>query len=438
MTPVEHWSYGKLLRAYSGHGHLADPSGNVPCTFEIVQLTTGRIVARCEAETGLSFRRCGTVVALHGVTGAVQSVSVGHGVVTEEEARWNSGPGAMTLRLSCRTVTVRSGEGRGVFLRYGLTNLDYRLQMQLTIDGYVIDIQPIEDARNIVSAIRAKKGIAVTAEATVVASLDQAEAVDQVIVRLCLLLSLAQGHGLAWVHREILDGEGRVIEALHGDAVTKPWGGQELVPREATQNFLVATYPRFREANERVDLIRAIRAFTDAKVETPYLEARALQIVIVMEHLRSRYARITQREFILTKSQFNRGRKKLKTRMHEVFESASAEQIDELLGSVPGLNRRTFRNILMPLCEELGIPLSKEEQDRFIDTRDALVHTLTFLPHLDPWKEYSFLATTVGKVLLATLGWQGEYRDWSKDPNTPERLDLTTARGAPSSPDPPA
>jgi len=405
-------------------------------------------------------------VELRGATDSGEIVAT-RGSVSGAQPIVNDGAWVTHLDLTCKQVTVGSPE-RATSLRYGLSNLDLRgnegyredypdggfymgRQSRFRLDGYDVVIRSLRNSKELLDEIRATRGIGVSAEATVVAGLEQRQEVDELIHRLCLLLGLGLGRGIAWAYREALDESGRVVEAVHGDAITKPWNSIELVPAARMESFVASTYSNFRAAFERWGLRNAILAYTDAKLETDFLESRALKTVVVMEFLRESYLRNVGKEFLIAEDEFEARLGELQARMRPILEELfqpkqreseriseqSAEEqevmrtaIEAMLRNLRGINRPSFRATLRAMCDEIGLPVSSKERGRFVDIRDSLVHRMTFLRGERPYKQYTFVSMMIGKILLAILGWQ-ECRDWVNDPNTVLRLPLAPKQGPP-------
>ncbi len=407
-------------------------------------------------------------VSLRGTSANGEKVATPRGFVGGARPILDEGEWVTRLDLTCNQVTIGSPE-RATSLRYGLTNLDLRgnegyredypdggfylgRQSHFEIDGFDVVIRPFRNSQELLDEIKATRSIGVTAEATVVAGLDQRPEVDELIHRLSLLLGLGLGRGIAWTYREALDENGRVVEALHADAITKPWNSSELVPTAGMERFVAASYSTFRAAYERWGLRNAILAYTDAKLETDFLESRALKTVVVMEFLRESYLRNVGSEFLIAEGEFNARLGELRTRMlpilQELFqpkqrdgepsaEKQSAEEqevlraaIEAVLRNVRGLNRPSFRRTLSAVCVDIGLQVSSKDRARFVEIRDSLVHRMTFLPGEEPYRQYTFVSMMIGKILLGILGWQ-EYRDWVNDPNTVLRLPLVSKQEPP-------
>jgi hypothetical protein len=324
---------------------------------------------RGETETGL------TVVAPGAYVRRTQPI--------EGDEGWEA-----ELKLTCGEATVGEAGPRAA-LRYGLTNLDLDGAARFVVEGHEVTIRCVPGFEEILQEIQELRGIGVTAEATVMVGLEQGNRADELMEKVCLLLSLCSGRGVVWVYRQALDAEGHVLEAVHIDARTKAWSNQELVPAECIEAFVAATYPTLVANYERWGLRNAIRSYIDALLESDYLEFRALKLVVIMEYLRERHCE--------------------------------------------GQGRTSFRRDVARMCSALRVPMSEEELALLKDARNKLVHEATFLREKaspSVHEQYLFLMAVEGRTLLATVGYEGEWYDWrgASDGNGPRR---TACRLAP-------
>ena len=87
---------------------------------------------------------------------------------------------------------------------------------------------------------------------------------------------------------------------------------------------------------------------------------------------------------------------------------------------MPDLNRRTFREILDDIFKQIGLQLTEEDTQSFIQSRNSLVHTGLFKSEkklrggedTQPLiEEYCFLMNVLDKVFLRLLEYHGQYVD---------------------------
>lgn len=143
-----------------------------------------------------------------------------------------------------------------------------------------------------------------------------------------------------------------------------------------------------------------------------------------MDFLSGHYLEMAGQSHIIEPSEFNRNVTTLKRRLREILvktlPGANAQQLDLMIKHVQGLNWYPFRHALYDLAGEVHLGFEsktrmRREIERFKTNRDELVHRARFKSN-DPWREYAFMMTFIGKVLLAILGYDGYYCDWTKPP----------------------
>jgi hypothetical protein len=96
---------------------------------------------------------------------------------------------------------------------------------------------------------------------------------------------------------------------------------------------------------------------------------------------------------------------------------------------------RGFRSILRRLCKFLGVTVSASELERFVQSRNKLVHFGKFYcqaataeerekapPLATPLEEFRFLVNFLDRIFLKLLGYSGTYIDWRERP--PARAEL--------------
>jgi len=394
------WPYGRVLARYEGYGRLVSASGQAACAFDLIQLTTGRLVMACRLQADrLIYGWVGKSTDLRGETETGEEVSVRGAFVRSAQPMPDDGGWVTNLKLTCRRATVVGRPEGPTDLRYGLTNLQldgndgyredfpdgrFRLgqQSRFGLEGFEVTIRSLPGVEELLEEVEELRGIGVTAEATVVAGLGQRDSADDLMDKLCLLLSLSLGRGVVWVYRKAVNVDQHVVEAFHLNAKTKPWSNHQLVPTERIEAFVAATYPTLLAEYERWGLRDAIRAYIDALVESDYLEFRALKLVVVVEYLRKRYCE--------------------------------------------GRGETWFRKGVARMCSALCVPMSEEDLDLLKKARNKLVHEATFLKEeASPsvHEQYLFLVAVVGRALLGTLGYEGDWYDWrgASNGNGPRR-----------------
>lgn len=300
-----------------------------------------------------------------------------------------------------------------------------RRQQSLRLGQREVVIRPLPDYEETIRELEASHGIAVSCKLLITAcSVEQTDEAIRLADDLCLLLTLARGCRVEWLCYDVVDSADRVLRSYHRNAITKPWGSLQLIatiPPEDTKRFLEAAYTHLREVEDYWEFRDAVGVYTDGKAEGDFLESRALKLAVAIEHLVGHYLIRTDKVHILPPEEFESALPQLismfKPRLQETFVSAGAEQIEMMANHVQAFNWYPFRRALRELCAAIGLPVGSKERGRFKDIRDELVHRASFHPRYGtPWEQYSFMMTFIGKILLAILGYDGYYYDWTKPP----------------------
>jgi len=413
------WSdYGKLVAVYRGDGQLRFSGDKANCSFELVQFTNGNLFALCQVSKSIGLEQ--TPVELTGKTEDGRNLTFsGKLRITHLEAD--------KIVVLGQFVTVSDGLSAGAPNRFtfGVTNMFLPArQLSLEVGDHAIVIRRVSKHSEIVRAVKASNGTDVTCEILVQAdSTSDREAIKKTIDDLCLLLTLAFGYRVAWLYYHLTTLEEQPIESFHGNAITGRFVCLPLIdvrsPPQITR-FVEAAYEHLQKAEEYWELRKAVDAYTDAKAEGVFLEARALQLVVVMEHLRSRYLVQEQKTFILQPPEvFDRSiepfRKAVLGILAYEYPDVDQDRLAMMASHVQGLNWYPFSCALSEICVSVGLSVNSRERRRFVNIRNGLVHQFAFpSDYGTPWDRFSFVMTFIGKVLLAILKYDGVYFDWTK------------------------
>lgn len=412
--------YGKIVRSYNGSGNLYFDEQEVACSFELVQLVNGTLYALCKiSDTRQLLFMCYKKPSK--LTGKTEE---GHLLTFSENMIVTSVQGDEAL-IHGRFVSVKPQLVQNLgWFKFPLTNLILDGDFKINLGGYLISCKPINDYRDAVIALRASKGITITSEVTIQAnSITNKNEVTAIMNNVCMLLTLARGCRVSWLYYDFVTSGGSIHESFHGSAITKPFISLPLIPANSAQDtkyFIEKTYDTLVKLEDFWSLRNAIDAYTDAKVEGDFLEARALKLVILMEHLKSQYLIKKDKEYILhPPAIFDSSIDRLIKIVQEIlilkFPDEDRSKLEMMANHVRGLNWFPFRRALSEICKSIGMPTNNSERSRFIDIRNELVHRFKFHPnHGSPWDQFAYLMTFLGKVFLTILKYDGHYYDWTK------------------------
>lgn len=451
--------YGKPIRAYKGIGTLVFKKNNneLKCEFELVQLFDGRLYALCYTNTAdyirtineqaeklvgnlddgklLEFENLHFVHREFNNSKVKKTRAIVYGMQTHIKAK------AFKEKLRC--------------IRFGLTNFDFigteqyviesnengtsiALQLVLNLEGLKVVLRHVDNYRDKIEELEATRRVDITCEAIV--TVDTLENEDKEIIihtidNLCLLLTLACGCQVTWLYYDVETSDGIIIESFHRSAITKPYGTLRLIPKYPPDDilyFINKAYPNFLVQESLWELSKAIKAYTDAKLQEDYIEARGLKMVVTMEHLKACYLRRNNKIYILPEKIFDKEANSLISRIRSilpcVFPDASPDELDLMVNHTKGFNWYPFGRSLSEICKSLGLQVNSQQRKKFVEIRNELVHKLSFNSQRGrPWEQYCLIMTFISKVLLAILGYDGYYCDWTKHHDYSEKrtkLDL--------------
>jgi hypothetical protein len=443
-------SYGKAIRRYVGSGSL-ELNGNVPieCRFELVQTSDGRLVALCQRDD-----RClylspeGEKGRLVGQLQDGRELEFDNVIIMRSNAHTTYDESGETssshVVITGNEVTVKANNQsmNSVTVVFALTNLtllgtdsyivgnpdgsgEAKRQQSLALGQREAVIRPLSDYSEIVRELKASRGTDVTSELlTTAASAHQLDEAIGLADDLCLLLTLARGCRVEWLCYDVVGSADEVLGSYHRSAITKRWGSLQLIattPPEDTKHFLESAYPKLREVEEPWEFRNAVSVYTDGKTEGDFLESRALKLAVAMEHLVGRYLSQVDKAHILPPEVFKAALPQVRSAVGQLLQeslaTAEAGQIEMMANHVQAFNWYPFRRALAEICTEVGLRAGSKERGRFKDIRDELVHRASFHPRYGtPWEQYRLMMTFIGKVLLAILGYDGYYYDWTKPP----------------------
>lgn len=423
--------FGKIFRKYSGSGKLCfGDNRELNCNFKVAQLSDGRLYASCENLTSdFSLDVLGKVGSLSGSTDDGKHVD--HQQLLAVSSQVSSSPTGASeeiLLLGKELTLTGDAFSQGpVTFKFFVTNLtigSLSQELSQTLDSFAVTVRKVPSYDEIVRGLKAIQ-VDVTCEVLVRAdSIEQRDTILQLLRRLCLLLTLARGCRVEWIGYEVMMIGGQVFESFHKNAITKPYGTLTLIgllPAQDTQDFISTTYPALARCEQEWELGKAINAYTDAKLEVDSLEFRALKMVIVMEHLKGKYLTQQNRVYLINPAKYQRHEESIirlvEWMLRTLFPKVETEKIELMARHAHGLNWYPFGRALADLCKSIRLRINSSERRRFVEIRNDLVHRMAFHPsHGTAWEQYVFLMTFVGKTLLAILGYDGNFYDWTASP----------------------
>lgn len=435
-------TYGKVIREYEGVGSLTfDDGKDFACSIHVVQLSDGRILAKCSFEEDpdllLQYYHAGTPISSISGTTDGNEFHVGGQILCMNFTHHMAGVSRTTdaLVLASEMTVTSHTEGDPRLAVFGITNFEFignRWKEYSTDSGGLdilevnfgsskVQIHKLPDYEETMRAVAAQRGIDVTCEAELaICSLAELSQACEVVEDMCRLLSFARGTKINWAYYDCLDQERRNVLSFHKNSLTRPYSSLALIdPRnpDDTAFFVGQVYKPFLSQKKAYDLHLAIDEYLDAKRETVYLNTRALTAVVVAEFLKSRYAERKQLATILSKRDFKDVRSKADDLLAACLKGVPSKYgepaLAEMRRKVGELNRAPFESILRRMCADLELAIDDYDLGKFVKIRNSLVHRATFT---DPstqaaWNEYRFIIGMLDKIFLRLMSYTGYFLD---------------------------
>jgi len=416
---------GDCITTYKGEGVLTLKDGfSVSCAFEVGQLKQGNIFLFCDSSEVTLSPFSTPAHKFEGTTTQGYTFSTIENItLTDSDAgthvyHLRSG----TVRMAEQTLPQR--------VRYGVTNLKISrpLHIQVNHKGMTQQfvIEPVQNHETIMWRVRRLKSIDVTCEIVgEVTTATSKEILEEVVDNLCYLLSVAKGTKIEWLYRDIYDDQGACTERMHGSRIVKAYCPLSLIDEDRIlQDFLEKTYIPYVTNRERYALNqRTIDTYLDAKAESDYLQIRGIKLAVAMEVLKDVFLNLSETpvaEFVTNSNRFKKIISELKDTIRAILHSNNLDISSETLSEkLPDINRRTFRQILADICKRIDLQLTEEDTQRFIQSRNSLVHTGHYKSEektrgedTQPlFQEFCFLMSVLDKIFLRLLEYHGQFID---------------------------
>lgn len=416
---------GDCIATYKGEGVLTLKDGfSVSCTFEAGQVKQGDIFLFCDCSASTVSPFFTPVDKFEGTTTQGYAFTAIDNIIqTDQEA------GIHVHFL--RTGTVRMAEQTfPQRVLYGVTNLiiEHPLRIQVNHKGMPqqLVIEPVHNYETIMWRVRRLKSIDVTCEIVGEVTTETGkEMLEEIVDNLCYLLSVAKGTKIEWLYRDIFDAQGTCTERMHGSRITKAYCPLTLINEDRIlQAFLEKTYSPYVANRDRYVLNQGtIDTYLDAKAESDYLQIRGIKLAVTMEVLKDVFLNLSDTsvaEFVTKSTRFKKIISDLKDAIQPILQKNNLDISSETLGEkLPDINRRTFKEILADICKRIDLQLTAEDTQRFIQSRNSLVHHGRFkceeksrgAEDTQLFEEFCYLMNVLDKVFLRLLEYHGHYID---------------------------
>ena len=319
-------------------------------------------------------------------------------------------------------------------LCFSLTNLlsfpapgcDIRpIEVKLALKGLgerKIVVEPVSGFGNRKDRCRLLRSPQITARLRVpIESDEEISAAESDVTDICTLLSLAEGCVVNWVKYDVLGESDGVVRQVFCSRKSGSYAPLKLVNMDMA-DYLAKTYPVYMRRSAEWSVGReVVVAYLEGKDETDYLETRAAKLALALEMIVDKICEARGFSTTVLRDFGPLNQDLRKAIENHVCDSAKRAKLYERLR---GLNRVSFRAKIEFVSGQVKTPFEREELDRFVKSRNSLVHEGKFyvqLPESEQvenakpfdtiWEEYCSMTHTMDKLLLRIAGYSGKYLD---------------------------
>lgn len=395
--------FGDRIEEFKGEGQLIlSDESSVPCVCDCVYLDDGRILTECHLAASileLPVKQLSdpTPVKLEGRT--IEGLHILAERATTKEVELSGGvdrPLTLKVLLRCPEVNVSQPEVSDVTpvrLGYGLANLEFlgdevrdfeiegrrhtsRDTFRFQVASKEIVVRQATDYRQVVKQMKARRSLAVTAEASLELTngLADLQPYDDMMDVVCTLLSLAKGSKVTWIYSKLTDQDGELVSMRMLSRPSRFWvaGGDLIAGATAAQlkEFLADSYGPYLQEKDKYNLPVALGYYLASKSESEW-NTRFLLACIAMECLTANFKK-------------------------------------------HGKHSGGFRSSIDKMLAELKIQYARDDL-QFINLRNKVVHTGELGKGFrETWGIYSNLICLLDKTFLKILGYEDEHLDYSE------------------------
>jgi len=430
--------YGKIVREYRAEGLLNfNDKRGFDCSVHAVQLADGKIIASCLFEKDLHTLRqyLNQDIPIISITGVTESNE--QFLLKEDTVILSFSDSGKSIRIVVRSKSmgVRRQINRAPKLvKFGITNFRFignrciknanRTHLGiliLNLPDSVVEIYQLPDYDEIIESLRVQRGIDLTCEANVtISSLADTRKAAKLVNDVCTLLSIARGTKINWIYYDCYGEYGERIASFHRNNNIWEYTHAPLIdwqnPNE-TPSFVGQVYEPFLQKKNIHGLDIAIDAYLEAKRTSIFLETRALEAIIVIEFLKSKYAVKKGTDLLVNIGQFKNIQRSVENLLAEQFKQMSLSPENDVLENmklkIPELNRRPFKSILRNMFADIELTISDDELERFVKIRNSLVHKASFTKQTKQgeWEEYTLIMSILDRIFLRILSYSGDILD---------------------------
>ncbi len=293
---------------------------------------------------------------------------------------------------------------------------------ELEIQGFQVRVEPVDDYMTVAARILNGGGVEPTAR-VLVRSVDgkvlplqnYADFMDDMIY----VFRLALGAGVEWYYGEAFEPQTQLpTERIHKFAMHGPFSKvcMDLTPKPDFSELARS----FFDDSERVldwDVAKGlINAFVYACDDDLPLEQRGLLGSTLTELLVAQFLKKKEIGDAIPEKEYRESVFPiLKSAINEV--DLNQEWKQQIINSLQGAYRRSFRQSLKLLVESLNLPLNREDLNRLVNIRNELVHRVSYPSQFEDWSNDYMLMIWMDFISLCRLmgyrsGFPNLPQDW--------------------------
>jgi hypothetical protein len=426
--------YGPPFREYQGKGLLIfDKATQVQVDFRCIQLHNSKIYAHVHILEMIDFNIINNKNRIDAIRGHLDDgrliESIGDVLIPE----WITSFGVSTsveglLILSQMKIKLKENGTTSLAtrLKFYLTNLRFMgsesywpkpniglLKLPLEINGLNITIYPDINYDKLVKKMELTKTSTVTSYLEIYLNIISKEEILTLVAKLCSLLSFAKGTEIIWPCYQEVDDTGNVIASIHRSCISSNFGTWELISQYPSdlKPFVETTFNTYVRLLDEYQLNEIIHQIVGSKLDTSFLELRALVSASAIDVLRGRWAISHGKIQITSRKKFEICKKQLKNLIKN-FERLyfCPDQINQMIKKIPELNRPSLGDVLKEMVFDIRANISEDEIAAFTNTRNKLVHESHFATE-DPYQEFLNIIYLADQLIIALLDYHGPHID---------------------------
>lgn len=252
---------------------------------------------------------------------------------------------------------------------------------------------------------------------------------DQFVLRLCDLLTLASRSPVSCVAQYWQNKDGTVVKGLLREPpFDYPTRVGSLIEAAYLSVFIEDTYANYLRSWKKWDLANAIDHYVQA-MSLNSAWSQAVGFFTALETVKSAFLSQNEnrsRGFYVSRSQFAKSDVpgkvvRLLGRHFPIFKHLPDGENDALLGSARSLNRRAYKVVLKEMFRELAIEYNDDELNELVGLRNQIIHGGSPTYTVSRWRNSSEayrsaarFASLVERVFLAVLGYRREFSPYDQ------------------------